>query len=263
MTGRDGKVVVASRPVNRRTAAKPAAPMAIAASVKARLKAQRARHQLGAPLAAQLSIGSTAQQAVRKSVLAGTVVGTAASVGLFLSWLQASVAMAAISATALAAGLVLIYMGRGHGRQSVTPESATSPLLNMDCVAAFDRALEALDGTLSAELQQALIGLKSLFLRLAKHPAAAAQDEHFTSEDRFYVNECLRRYLPDSLQAYLAVPANEREKGDAPHSTPLAIVMGQIALLTSELNAREAKLALSAKEALLRQERFLQSKHRA
>ena len=262
MTERDGKVVIASRPVNRRTASKPVAPVAIADSVKARLKAQHARHQLGAPLAAQLLTGSTAQQAVRKTVLAGTVVGAAAVIGLFLSWLQASVVMAAISATALAAGMVLIYMGGGHGRQSVTPESATSPLLDMDCVAAFDRALEALDGTLSGELHQALIVLKSLFLRLAKHPALSAQDEHFTSEDSFYINECLRRYLPDSLQAYLAVPAQEREKGSDPLATPLAIVLGQIALLTSELRAREAKLALSAKEALLRQERFLRSKHR-
>lgn len=263
MTRRDGKVVVASRPVNRRTAVQPVAPVAIAASVKARLKAQRARHQLGAPLAAQLLAGSTAQQAVRKTALAGTVIGSAAIVGLFLSGLQASVGMASISALALAAGLVLIYVGRGRGQQTAAPGSATSPLLDSDCVAAFDRALEALDGTLSAELQQALVELKALLLRLAKHPAAAVQDEHFTTQDRFYVNECLRRYLPDSLQAYLAVPANEREKGDAPHTTPLAIVLGQIALLTSELSAREVKLGLSAKEALLRQERFLQSKHRA
>ena len=166
MNRRDGKVVVSSRPVNRRTAVQPVAPKAIAGSVKARLKAQLARHQCGPPLAAQLLKGASRPQPVRKTVLAGAMMSTAAAVGLFLSWLQASVVMAAVSAAMLVAGLVLIYAQRERGLPSAAKDTALPPLLDMQCVAAFDRALEAFEGSLPGELQQSLVGLKSVFLRL-------------------------------------------------------------------------------------------------
>ena len=91
---------------------------------------------------------------------------------------------------------------------------------------------------------------------------AAAVDEHFRPEDRLYVNECLRRYLPDSLQAYLAVPAGQRALPLADGQTAQDLLLGQLTPLHQELLDREAKLAGQASAALLRQQRVRTAKAR-
>ena len=71
----------------------------------------------------------------------------------------------------------------------------------------------------------------------------------------------LRRYLPDSLHAYLMVPKDQRsaqvlERGE----TAVSLLLGQLKLLGAELDKREKKLTKSKAENLLKQQRFLESK---
>lgn len=110
---------------------------------------------------------------------------------------------------------------------------------------------------------QPLAEFKQLVARIARHPQSASTDEFFTVEDRLYVVECVRRYLPDSLQSYLAVPRSQRAVALADGGSAESLLASQLDLLRSELEQREAKLARSAAEQLVRQQRFLQSKRSA
>ena len=259
MNERDPKFIVGSRPVNRRTAVRPAAP-APSPVARQRLRANQVRNRLGAPLAEQL-MAPIRQHRVAPSRLAivGGIVAATGGLGLFLAWLQASVALAAASTAGVAGGLFLARP-RASAADAALMAAAPSPLFDPACVAALDRALQPLAAELPPDLVQPLVDIKQLIVRLARHPAAQAVDEHFRPEDRMYVNECLRRYLPDSLQAYLAVPSAQRTLPLADGQTAHGLLLGQLTLLHQELQAREAKLARSASEALLRQQRFLQAK---
>ena len=90
---------------------------------------------------------------------------------------------------------------------------------------------------------------------------SAPLDGEFTLDDRLYVIESLRRYIPDTLSAYLQVPAAQRTlpgAGDSPSANDL--LQSQLALLQSGLAQRAQRLSASAVEAMRRQQRFLQAK---
>ena len=106
-----------------------------------------------------------------------------------------------------------------------------------------------------------LVSLKAAAVRVALALGGAPVDGDFTLDDRMYVIESLRRYIPDTLGAYLQVPAAQRPvpgAGEGPSANDL--LQGQLALLQSELEQHEQRLHGSAVEALRRQQRFLQSK---
>jgi hypothetical protein len=257
---RESKFVVAGKPVNRRTALRQAAqaPVAVSPVAQARLRTSQARNRLGAALAEQLRApAAQAPARVPRKAIAGGVLATGGAVGLFLGWLQASMLAGGVGLAALLGGL---WLARPRPAAGPTVPTAGVPLLDAESIATFDRALEAVAAEVPAGVVQHLVEVKALVVRLARHPAAARVDEFFVLEDRMYVNECVRRYLPDSLQSYLSVPANQRGTPVAGGETPEALLLSQLALLKGELKSREAKLARSAAEALLRQERFLQSK---
>ena len=89
----------------------------------------------------------------------------------------------------------------------------------------------------------------------------ASHDEHFTVEDRMYLRECLRRYVPDSVEAYLRVPAAQRIVpllNDQPCAQ--TALHQQLDLLLEEIRLREKKIGRSAAEKLANQQRFLASK---
>ena len=86
-------------------------------------------------------------------------------------------------------------------------------------------------------------------------------DEHFTQDDRMFLVECLRRYIPDSLEAYLRVPHRAPQPGPV---TARLIGGRRFAnnwiLLQDEIEKRGKKIGRSAAEDLLKQQRFLESK---
>lgn len=259
MSDRDPKYVVGDRPVNRRTAPRPAAPPKVSAAATERVRLAQVRSRIGAPLGEQLRARpGAAHGAVSAGSVAGGMLATAGALGLFFAWLHASPLGGVTALAGVGAGLFLALRRGGTAPAVLQPEARA--LLDPAAVAAFDDALERIAAELPAHVASALADLKQLVLRIARHPAAGNVDEHFRSEDRFYVNECLRRYLPDSLQAYFAVPAAQRAASLPDGHTPESLLLEQLALLRGELARREEALARSASEALLRQQRFLKAK---
>lgn len=260
MTEREPKYVVGSRPVNRRTAARARLQLPkVAAVAIERVKAAQARNRLGAPLADRLRVTAARRGApLRASTVAGGIVAACGGLGLFFALLHMSALAGMAGLGGLAGGLLLARSGRGAA--SASADVAQAPLFDPEAVDAFDRALQQLATELPAEVVQPLAAFKQVVVRMGRQPGAATADEHFLVEDRLYANECLRRYLPDTLQAYLAVPREQRAVPLADGQTPQALLLQQVALLHAELEKREAKLARSAAEALLRQQRFLDAK---
>lgn len=259
MNERDPKHLVGSRPVNRRTAPRQAVAPKVAAVAVERVRAAQARNRLGAPLAEQLRVPAAgAQQPLRATAVAGGIAAACGVLGLFLAWLHGSPLAGVAGAGGIAGGLLLARTGRR--RAAGVPELPATPLFDPASVEAFDRAVQQLAADLPPAVVQPLTQFKQLVLRMARQPGAGNVDEHFQLEDRLYANECLRRYLPDSLQAYLAVPREQRETPLADGHTPQGLLLQQLALLHAQMETRETKLARGAAEALLRQQRFLNAK---
>jgi hypothetical protein len=257
MPDRDPKILVGgSRPVNRRTAPREATAPKLGAVVMERARAAKARNRLGASLAEQLRApAARAKAPVTPMAVSGGILAACGAVGLFLAWLQAAPLVAVGSGGAVAGGLALLRAGR---RAPAVAETPATPLFDPASVEGFDRAVQQLAADLPADVAQALLEIKQLAVRMARH--AGTPDEYFQLEDRLYCNECLRRYLPDSLQAWLAVPAGQRDAPLAEGRSAQALLLQQLAQLRAEMEKREHKLARGAAEALLRQQRFLDAK---
>lgn len=257
---RERNYVVGAKAVNRRTRPRPPAPVAAASAVvQERAAAARARQRVGTPLAELLRAPGNARQPVSGAAIAGGVLAAGGTVALFLGALQGSVLLGGCGALAALAGSGAAWRFR-RAPGGPVPELPAMPLLDEAAIRAFDDAVLRVTPELPGEAAQALVALKHLIVRIARAPGATGADEHFTFEDRMYVGECVRRYLPDALQAYLAVPKAQRAAPVADGQTPQALLLGQLEMLGEALRERERKLARRAAEALLQQERFLKAK---
>jgi len=258
MSDRDSRFVVAGRPVNRRTAA----PRDIAAAPKVapvaleRARAAQARHRLGPPLVDQLRVPAGERVPLSTATIGSGVVAVCGALGLVLSWLNSAPLAAVASAVGLACGLLLLV--RRKRPAAADRLARPTPLFDPEAIEAFDRAVQQLAAELPMEVVQPLTEFKQRVLRMARHPGGF--DEHFVLEDRLYCNECLRRYVPDSLQGYLAVSREQRGAPLADGQSAEGLLLQQLALLQAEMEKREARLARGSADALLRQQRFLEAK---
>jgi len=264
MTGRDPKYVSSDQPVNRRTAARAVPPPPVNPVVQERMQATLARTRLGPALVEQLRAGAARARPPTDTVaILGAVVTSGATVALFLGWLQDSVRLVFGGLAGLVVAATLLAWRRRRGA-TVPDLQPAVPLFDQEQLRALDRVLEQIAPEIPEAVALRLTALKNLLVRLERHAATTAVDENFRPEDRMYVVECVRRYLPDSLQAYLVVPARQRcvamlEGGQ----TAVGLLLSQLDLLQVELERHEARMARSAGEALLKQQRFLQAKTRS
>jgi hypothetical protein len=141
------------------------------------------------------------------------------------------------------------------------PPSASSSPFDDQALRRIDQAFEAAAAAVSEPALAHLIALKATAARVALAIHRAEVDGNFTAEHRLYVIEAIRRYIPDTLSAYLQVPSAQRALPGA-QAGPSAdqLLLAQLALLQSELEQRELLLHADSVEPLLRQQRFLQAK---
>jgi hypothetical protein len=191
---------------------------------------------------------------------------TLSGAGLLIAGLQASPVLAGMSVLVGTAvgGFALVQRrrraawgaGTGAGGAAVTP-----PAFEPQALTALDTVLAHLAPQVPAATLQQLVVLKTTLARIAPLLANGTVNEQFTQDDKFYITELVRRYLPDTLQAYLQVPAAQRTVAAADGSSALAMLGDQLSQLQAELSRREALLVQGASEALQKQQRFLQAKH--
>jgi hypothetical protein len=258
----NSRYVVGQRPVNRRTADpgllkdEPLHPQ-----VQQRTRQLLQRHELGLPLSERLAETVALPAKVPAASVAALIVGTALLPVAALSsgwWLRAA------SVAAAAALYGRAWHGiRREAQSRASPTTHAAPLVDTSTLANLDVVLERVAPELLQAQLAALVALKDTLARVVLAAQAAGASDTFTIEDRLYLHECVRRYIPDSLLAYLNVPAEHRNRPlGADGATATEALASQLALIQQALDEKEAKSAASAGEALLQQQRFLQAKAR-
>lgn len=248
---RDSRYAIGERPVNQRTAKPPAARLPTPALPG--LRRQQARWHLGAPLAATLGRPRSAPLPWHAPV--GVALGAAL---LPLAWLSASPWSWVLGAAAALTWGGAAWTWRHHARPAPDPTAVSQADWQ-----ALDTWMDAVAGDLPAPLLDQLGRVKQRLVSVTRAMAGAGVDEHLTMDDHFYLQECVRRYLPDSLAHFAQVPRDQRDLplsdgGDSAHGA----LARQLDLIDTALQAREQGAARSAGQSLLLQERFLQDKNR-
>jgi hypothetical protein len=147
----------------------------------------------------------------------------------------------------------------GHGPTGHPAITAADQLgLTPQALEQCDQALQTVALALDADGQQRLKALKNSWLELAQMlqqipPTSTA----IGMEDRLYTAECMRRYLPDTLSAFLSIPPTQR--------TPqtIELLYEQLEVLHQGILTRLNKAHQQATEALAQQHRFLKAKHQS
>ncbi len=266
MTQPEPKYIASDGPVNRRTASRKLreAP-ALNPLAGARLAAAQARNRLGPALVDQVRAGSAPARRAALPALAivGAIAATVAAVVLFLGWLQSSLLLGLGGLAGVVIGLGLAWQAQRRQDAAASPVHIPAALIGDSALQALDQVLEQLGPELPEAVVERLTALKDLIVRIARLGNQAGIDENFTMEDRLYVNECVRRYLPDTLQSYLQVPREQRSSTALEGGRNASdMLLSQLELLRVELADRESRLARNAAEGLVKQQRFLQAKVR-
>ena len=262
-----GKFAVSSGPVNRRTAnpAQRSAPKTHAPVVLDRLKATQAKHRLGSGLVQRLAISASGARApthARISLIVQSMGCTVSGVGLFVGAIQSSWAVVGISAA------VLLGLGAWTWR-SYRQQQASAPELLLNRAALADPAdFHRLDGLLEQVAKESstatieiLVKFKETLVRCVALDSEHQSPGLLASDDGLFLRESVRRYAPDSLQAYLKVSQSEREiRVIDDGKTASAMLHAQIALIAEQLQQRAVRLTEISGEALLQQQRFLAAK---
>ncbi|WP_310567612.1 hypothetical protein [Hydrogenophaga sp.] len=258
------RVISADGPINRRTALieqrrREAADLPAHPEVRERVLRIHLRNAMGAPLAEQLAPERTGTQQAPSGLLIGAGVLVACGTVLGLLGVIQSSGLTILGGAAIAVlGLAGMVWARRQAGQA-TQAAPAQPLFDPATLDAFDRVLEDASNDLGEVALQRLTAIKESVVRIAIH--AKGVDEHFTNEDRMYLRECLRRYVPDTLEAFLRVPAAQRQSplldGQASAETTM---LRQLSSLHEEVTQREKKIGRSAAEGLMKQDRFLASK---
>ena len=257
---------VSSGPVNRRLVAPPVlASEEPAPIVLARLEAAKSKLRLGASLAERLSpLQNHADKAGAlgtREILAGLGAGVSA-VGLTLGLIQGAIVVIGASAVLLCgfgAAAHLAAKARRHtGGEAVAD---TSDLVDGKDIALLDAAMEKLAATATQETIDRLRDVKAQISRCVALLASAKGQQVYADEDQLFIRACVRRYLPDSISAFLRVPQKDQETLLIDEGkTALALLHEQIEMLQSQLQANEGRLTQMAGESLMQQQRFLAAK---
>ncbi|MDM0115768.1 hypothetical protein QTI66_26705 [Variovorax sp. J22R133] len=266
--GTDSKYASAQGPVNRRTALREARPeQGINARVQQQVQVAQARQWLGAPLSQQLGAAHVGNRGKRPVGVHHAVLALAPIVGLagaWMGWQQASmVALAAGGALLVGSVAATAWALRARRRDRPdAPGASAGAVFDADVLARIDKLLNTLAPLLPPATLERLASLKGTLVRMTPLMARTPVNEHFTLDDRLYVVECVSRYLPDSLQGWLQVPAHLRDvPPEGGGDSPQALLDAQLDLLQAALREREHKLGRAAAESLQRQQRFLEAKH--
>lgn len=257
---------IAKGPVNRRTAPPLSEPKPnLPAAVKARLQHKALRHRLGTPLAQQVATSTqpnATEKPLRTTHILQAVGASAGAVGVVLGAVQSALIWLLGGAAVLVGvalwGLIL--------KRKVAPERIDNAQAAIELIAVADlQRLDALMETLASQSPpatvQQLAGLKAGLVRCIALLASEKASGTLAGEDPLYIGEAVRRYIPDTINACLQVPAKDRatlvlDNGQ----TVVDLLHAQLALIGNELALRETRLSQAVGEQLLRQQRFLAAK---
>lgn len=261
----DSRLISGEGPVNLRTALKQKRVLDDAARgqnspLQQRIERIHTRNRFGTPLVDQLAAARVSAQ--KPASGAHIALGVLAACGCLAALLGA---IQSLMPLVLAGSALAVVAAIGwkivHDRANASAGAGAAPagLFDPASLAAFDAALDTAAAQLDDANAARLLAIKEALKRIGNQ--SAPPDEHFTVDDRLYLRECLRRYVPDSVAAYLRVPVAQRGEqllSDQPCAQ--VALRQQLDLLLEEIRLRETKIGRSAAEQLASQQRFLAAK---
>ncbi len=260
----DPNYVASNKPVNLRTSAKQAPPpITVSPMLHGRIASLKNKHRFGPPLIEQLRAAPrrTAHTSITPSTVVAAMLVTTSSVAALLAGIQQSLSMASLAGAGLVFGVGLAWYAYRKSAPHSTPHQSGTLFFDEASLLAFDRALAQVGEALPADIAQQLHGIKQQIVRIAQFANQTALSDAIEPENKHYLRETLQRYLPDSLQSYLLVPAPARASQlITAHHTADDLLRQQLLLLSGELDKRESKLTKIAAEQLVLQQRFLEEK---
>ncbi len=264
------KFAVSNGPVNRRTAsvAQRQPPVPARPQLLNRLRASHARHRLGTPLALRLQASAdTPNGRIRASTrhILQAIGGALGATGLFLGMIANTAPLVGASAASLlGVGIWIVLERRRSGSSGALAQETFSNWVAPGDVERLDAAMETLAAHCPPPVVHALSGLKDTIARCVRALGNSQKPGLAASDDRLFVGEAIRRYIPDSLLAYSQVPIGDRETLLLDQGkTAVDLLLEQLALLTDQLQKREVQWGQLAAESLLQQQRFLAAKTRS
>lgn len=260
------KYVLAKGPVNSRTTtvqqprALPSSPI-----VKARMQMAKAKQLLGTPLATRLSTPHSIakQHAHATPALVLQAIGcTVGGTGVLLGLIQKSLLIAGASAVVVCAFGLWAYVGaQARRRDAGSFHIDSSSLVDAGDVERLDAAMEKLAAQTSQDTIDRLSSLKESIMRCLQLLGSAQILGGISSEDHLYIRECIRRYIPDSINGCLQVPQKDRATLVIDGKKPaLDLLHDQIDMIRSQLDIKELRLTQLAGESLMQQHNFLSAK---
>jgi hypothetical protein len=246
------------RPTARRKPLPQSKPR-LAPARQARLH-QQVRHLANQPAFAQRLKPRATAAGLPAWRLALTGLGACAgAVGLFIGWLQASVPLG-LGGVALAAATAALAWRR-QGRRAATALPGVVP--DLEAAQRLDAMIGACAGELPEAALEALREIAAVLGRMAPSLQAGPPGPPWRTEDTMFLGQLLRRYIPDSLQHYLEIPAARRDAVVMDDGrTPAEALTAQLAQLGQELAECERRLAEACAERLALQGAFLESRRR-
>ncbi len=246
------------RPTARRTPL-PQSKQKLAPAQRARLQ-QQVRRLANQPAFAHRLKPRASGAGLPAWRLAVTGLGACAgAVGLFIGWLQASVPLALGGAALATAAAVLAWRRPGRDAAPTLP----GMVLDLEAAERLDALIGVSAGELPAAALETLRDIAAVLGRMAPSLQAGPPGPPWRTEDAMFLGQLLRRYIPDSLQHYLEIPAAQRaavvmEDG----RVPAEALTAQLAQLREELAHCERRLAEACAERLALQGAFLESRRR-
>lgn len=263
------KFATAKGPVNRRLVAPtPVSPAHAAPAVQQRLQAVKARQRLGASLEDRLAGAQrrpSAAKALSSAEIMMTIGGAISAMGLILGLIQSSLLTIGISALFFCGFGTKAYLALQSKRNADGVWDACEiKLIASEDIDRLDAAMEKLAIDAPQETVDRLSNLKALIARCVALITQHDGHQPYSGDDQLFIRECVRRYLPDSINSYFRVPQKERtslviEDG----KTATALLHDQLDMLASQLLAKETRLSQLAGESLMQQQRFLAAKTRS
>lgn len=250
MTRRSPRYLSANGPINPRTAPAATDTRRAGAAPRSFAVRQRCRAQLGPGLRRQAALPPAAgRHSLRRALrwlASGVLIASASLAALQGTWPWLAAAIAAAGAC------LLLRLPPDADRDAAGVGLAAAEL------DAFDRLLAAAAGELSEAQRATLREIKSLIAEIAG--GAGAADAACAFDDRLYAAACVRRYVPDSLSAFLRVPVALRcDRSLAGGDSAEALLTRQLALVRAELQRCRVRRARRSVGALLLQQRFLET----
>ncbi len=258
--------VVANGHVNRRTAPPPnPAKARVAPVVRERIQQAQTRRLLGTPLSQRLGgahDGKKQQHRLTPVAILQVVGGTIGACGVVLGVLQSAWMVGAGGTTVMAGFALWAFVGRRLRRGDAQHSNVEhADLVDAADLQRLDQAMESVAAQLPQSAIDQLAGLKESIAHCVAMMAQMPSGGGFVGEEQLYVREAVRRYIPDTLTAYLNVPQKDRASLVIDGSKPaLDLLRDQLAMIQHQIEASETRLVQGAGEALMRQQRFLAAK---